>query len=97
MYKRQEITTAYPYFYGTWFGSNSLDDAARSKLQVMFGNNPLETRMSGGGLTFTTLETKKASGVRTIIIDPRYSETAVDLADEWVALRPGTDAALVGA
>lgn len=94
-YSTTEITTAYPYFYGTWFGSNSLDDAARSKLQVMFGNNPLETRMSGGGLTFTTIETKKASGVRTIIIDPRYSETAVDLADEWVALRPGTDAALI--
>ncbi|WP_299295335.1 DMSO/selenate family reductase complex A subunit [uncultured Mobiluncus sp.] len=94
-YSTTEITTAYPYFYGTWFGSNSLDDAAHSKLQVMFGNNPLETRMSGGGLTFTTLETKKASGVRTIIIDPRYSETAVDLADEWVALRPGTDAALI--
>ncbi|MCI5825271.1 MAG: molybdopterin-dependent oxidoreductase [Arcanobacterium sp.] len=94
-YSTTEITSAYPYFYGSWFGSNSLDDAAHSKLQVMFGNNPLETRMSGGGLTFVTQQTKKASAVRTIVIDPRYSETAVDIADEWVALRPGTDAALI--
>lgn len=94
-YSTTEITSAYPYFYGSWYSSNSLDDAANSKLQVMFGNNPLETRMSGGGLTFAAQQTKKASGVRTIIIDPRYSETAVDLADDWVALRPGTDAALI--
>lgn len=94
-YSTTEITSAYPYFYGTWYSSNSLDDAKNSKLQVMFGNNPLETRMSGGGLTFVTQQTKKASGVRTIIIDPRYSETATLLADQWVPLRPGTDAALV--
>ncbi|WP_216465387.1 DMSO/selenate family reductase complex A subunit [Arcanobacterium phocae] len=94
-YSTAEITSAYPYFYGSWKGSNSLDDAANAKLQVMFGNNPLETRMSGGGLTFVSQQTRKKSGVRTIVIDPRYSETALDLADEWIALRPGTDAALI--
>ena len=94
-YSTTEITQAYPYFYGTWFNSNSFDDAKSSRLQVMFGNNPLETRMSGGGQTFVTQQTKKSTGVRTIVVDPRYSETALDLADEWVALRPGTDAALI--
>lgn len=94
-YSTTEITSAYPYFYGTWFSSNSLDDAKNSKLQVMFGNNPLETRMSGGGLTFVSQQTKKASGVRTIVIDPRYSETAALISDDWVPIRPGTDAALV--
>ncbi|SPT75620.1 Dimethyl sulfoxide reductase DmsA precursor [Arcanobacterium haemolyticum] len=94
-YSTTEITSSYPYFYGGWKGSNSLDDAKNAKLQVMFGNNPLETRMSGGGLTFVTQQTRKKSQVRTIVVDPRYSETALDLADEWVALRPGTDAALI--
>lgn len=94
-YSTTEITAAYPYFYGNWYGSNSLDDAKNSKLQVMFGNNPLETRMSGGGLTFVTQQTKKQSAVRTILIDPRYSETAAILGDEWIPIRPGTDAALV--
>ena len=94
-YSTTNITQAYPYFYGSWQGSNSFDDAKNAKLQVMFGNNPLETRMSGGGYTFVTQQTKKESGVRTIVIDPRLSETSVALGDEWVALRPGTDAALI--
>ena len=94
-YSTAEISAATPYQYGSGMTSNSFDDAKNSKLQVMFGNNPLETRMSGGGQTFVTQQTKKDSGVRTIVIDPRYSETALDLADEWVPLRPGTDAALV--
>lgn len=94
-YSTTEITQAYPYFYGTWVNGNSFDDAANSRLQVLFGNNPLETRMSGGGQLYVTQQTKKAAGLRTIVVDPRYSETSVALGDEWVALRPGTDAALI--
>lgn len=94
-YSTAQITSAYPFHYGEWVTSNSFDDVKNSKLQVMFGNNPLETRMSGGGETFVTQQIKREHGVKTIIIDPRYSETAVGLGDEWVPLRPGTDAALV--
>lgn len=94
-YSTAPITQAYPYHYGSWVNGNSFDDAKNSKLQVMFGNNPLETRMSGGGQLFVTQDTKKNHGVKTIVIDPRYSETAALLADEWVGLRPGTDAALI--
>lgn len=94
-YSTTEITQAYPYFYGSWVNGNSFDDAANAQLQVMFGNNPLETRMSGGGQLAVTQMTKKKHGVRTIVIDPRYSETAAVLGDDWVPLRPGTDAALV--
>ncbi len=96
-YSTSSITQAYPYFYGEWVSSNSFDDAKNSKLQVMFGNNPQETRMSGGGFAFVTNQTKKLSGVKTIIIDPRLSETSVTIGDEWVPLRPGTDAALIAA
>ncbi len=94
-YSTTEITQAYPYFYGSWVNGNSFDDAANSRLQVMFGNNPLETRMSGGGQLYVTQQVKEQSGVKTIVIDPRYSDTSVALGDEWVALRPGTDAALI--
>ncbi|HEX7657847.1 MAG TPA: DMSO/selenate family reductase complex A subunit [Pseudonocardiaceae bacterium] len=96
-YSTTEITAAYPYFYGEWVDGNSLDDAKSAELQVMFGNNPLETRMSGGGQLFVSQQTKREHAVRTIVIDPRYSETAAVLADEWVPVRPGTDAALVAA
>ncbi|WP_054952736.1 DMSO/selenate family reductase complex A subunit [Flaviflexus massiliensis] len=94
-YSTAPITQAYPYFYGTWLNSNTLDDAKNAQLQVMFGNNPLETRMGGGSQLFVTQNTKENSNVRTIVIDPRYSETAAVLADDWIALRPGTDAALI--
>ncbi|MDO5454166.1 MAG: molybdopterin-dependent oxidoreductase [Corynebacterium sp.] len=94
-YSSAQIAGAYPYHYGEWTPSNSFDDVKNARLQVMFGNNPLETRMSGGGETFVTQKIKQDYGVKTIVIDPRYSETSVGLGDEWVALRPGTDAALV--
>lgn len=94
-YSTTEITQAYPYFYGGWIGSNSFDDAKNSKLQVMFGNNPQETRMSGGGWTFITQQVKRENGVRTIVVDPRYSDTSVAVGDEWIPVRPGTDAALI--
>lgn len=94
-YSTAQITTAYPFHYGEWVSGNSFDDLVNSQLVVLFGNNPHETRMSGGGELFVTTRAKQASQVRTIVIDPRQSETAVTLADEWVPIRPNTDAALV--
>jgi Tat-targeted selenate reductase subunit YnfE len=39
----------------------------------MFGNNPAETRMSGGGITYYL--SRLASGpTRVIVIDPRYTD-----------------------
>lgn len=76
--------------------SNSFEEAAtNSRLLVLWGNNPQETRMSGGGNTFTSLWAKHKANMRIIVVDPRYSDSASLLADEWIAPRPGTDAALV--
>lgn len=76
--------------------SNSFEDSAQnSRLIVLWGNNPQETRMSGGGNTFTSLFAKKERDVRVIVVDPRYSDSAAVLADQWIAPKPGTDAALV--
>lgn len=94
-YSTAQITAAYPFFYGDWTSSNSLADSVHSNLVVYWGNNPLETRMSGGGETFASQKARRQSKARVIVIDPRLSETAVSLADEWVPIRPGTDAALV--
>ncbi|MBU5422354.1 molybdopterin-dependent oxidoreductase [Cellulomonas hominis] len=94
-YSTAQIQYATPYTYGSMVSSNSLPDAVNAKLVVFWGNNPLETRMSGGGETFSVQQARREAGTRTIVIDPRLSETAVSVADDWVALRPGTDAALV--
>ncbi|MFI2755002.1 DMSO/selenate family reductase complex A subunit, partial [Cellulomonas sp. P22] len=94
-YSTAQISAATPYTYGAGAGNNSFDDTVHSKLVVLWGNNPHETRMSGGGETFVTQEAKRLGGTKVIVIDPRYTDTAVTIADEWVPLRPGTDAALV--
>ncbi len=94
-YSTAQITSAYPFHYGTWVSSNSFDDMVHSKLVVYWGNNPTETRMSGGGENFVTLTEKQKSGAKVIVVDPRLSDTAVAQADEWVPLRPGSDPALV--
>lgn len=71
-YSTAQITAAYPCHYGEWVASNSFDDIKNSKLQVLFGNNPLETRMSGGGETFVTQQAKKKHHVKTIVIDTLF-------------------------
>ena len=40
------------------------------------------------------LELKRTFGTKFIVIDPRYTETVANLADMWLPIRPGTDAAL---
>ncbi len=74
---------------------NSTSDIENSKLVVMFGNNPAETRMSGGGITWFLEQARERSNARMIVIDPRYTDTAAGREDEWIPIRPGTDAALV--
>lgn len=97
-YSAANIEGAYPFHYGSgWVPGNSFDDAVNSKLVVLWGNNPHETRMSGGGELFVTQKAKKLSDVKVIVVDPRYTDTAVTIADEWVPLRPGTDTALIAA
>ncbi|OAT78203.1 dimethyl sulfoxide reductase subunit A [Mangrovibacter phragmitis] len=93
-YSTAQISCAMPYTYGSNLG-NSTSDIQNSKLVVMFGNNPAETRMSGGGITYFLEQARAISNARMIIIDPRYTDTAAGREDEWVPIRPGTDAALV--
>ncbi|MTD39715.1 molybdopterin-dependent oxidoreductase [Erwinia sp. CPCC 100877] len=93
-YSTAQISCAMPYTYGSNEG-NSTSDIENSKLVVMFGNNPAETRMSGGGITYYLEQARERSNARMIVIDPRYTDTAAGREDEWIPIRPGTDAALV--
>ncbi len=93
-YSTAQIAAAMPYTYGSNEG-NSTSDIENTKLVVMFGNNPAETRMSGGGITYFLEQARERSNARMIVIDPRYTDTAAGREDEWIPIRPGTDAALV--
>ncbi len=98
-YSSHQIDTASTYTYGHksfTFGS-APTEMSRSDLIVYFGNNPANTRMSGGHDTYHYQVSKAKSSAHTIIIDPQYTDTACGREDEWIAIRPGADALLVEA
>lgn len=96
-YSTAQIAKGLNYTYGGWADSNSFSDTENSKLVVMFGNNPAETRMSGGGMTHHLVESRAKSNAKMIVIDPRYTDTAAGREDKWIPIRPGTDAAFIAA
>ncbi len=63
---------------------------AESDLHVLFGCNWMANK---GGNTTYHLDTAREQGGKIIIIDPWLNQTAQAVADEWIAIRPGTDTA----
>jgi DmsA/YnfE family anaerobic dimethyl sulfoxide reductase A subunit len=98
-YSTGQIRFALPFTYGdSYVSERSLSrEIGNAKLCVFFGYNPCELRLSGGSETYQFSEWRRRNKVRTIIIDPRYSDTALGKEDEWIPIHPGTDAALISA
>ena len=95
-YSSAQISAAFPMTYGKKVAS-AVSEIGKAKLYVAFGNNPSVTRGSGGSKSYQWACTVAKNNVRTIIIDPMYSDTVAGKADQWIPIRPGTDAALVEA
>lgn len=88
-YSSAQIAEGLNYTYGGWADGNSPSDIENSKLVVLFGNNPGETRMSGGGVTYYLEQARQKSNARMIIIDPRYTDTGAGREDEWIPYSSG--------
>jgi anaerobic dimethyl sulfoxide reductase subunit A len=76
-------------------GSNSGNDRLRmrkAKLIILWGANSAVS--SNGNPTYYYMQAKKA-GTKFISVDPLYNDTAMVLADEWIPIRPGTDATML--
>ena len=80
-YSTAQITHAMQYTYGQSDTGNYLSDIINSNLVVFFGNNPAETRMSGGGSIYDLTMLKARHSVKTIVIDPRHTDTTACFAD----------------
>ncbi len=89
------IKQATPYMYGTGITGNQRQDWVNSKYIILWGWNPAEMR-DGTNSDYFIMEARK-NGAKTVCIDPRMSMSAVALADEWIPIRPGTDAAMMSA
>lgn len=85
---------ATPYTYGMAASGNSLDTLSDTRLVILWGHNPTETVF---GHTNHYFQKMKQNGTRFIVVDPRYSDTASSLAEEWIPLLPSTDNALMDA
>lgn len=93
-YSSAQIREAMPYTYGSGGNGSYATEIANARLYVAFGNSPLNTRQSGGGKGYEWQCAKDKGRVRTVLIDPMYTDSMLGKEDEWVPIRPGTDAAL---
>ncbi|HWR34988.1 MAG TPA: DMSO/selenate family reductase complex A subunit [Clostridia bacterium] len=72
--------------------TNSYQTLHHSKLIILNGFNPADTVFETNSNYY--LARAKEAGAKIVVIDPRLTETAATFADEWVPLKPTTDAAL---
>ncbi|MDR1357898.1 MAG: molybdopterin-dependent oxidoreductase [Coriobacteriales bacterium] len=106
-YSTNMMSAVMPFMYGENFSpydnvnASSFSEAERaSDLVILFGNSPAETRMGGANAVWDFARVREAVYARggTIVnIDYRLNETSSGYPDEWLPIRPGTDAALVSA
>jgi anaerobic dimethyl sulfoxide reductase subunit A len=89
------INIATPTVYGTLVTGNQRQDWLNSRYIIMWGWNPAEMRDGTNSDYFVKLA--RQNGARVVCIDPRHSLSAASLADEWIPIRPGTDAAMMSA
>ncbi len=94
-YSWAAINAATPYVFGTLRTGNQRQDWLNARYILMWGWNPAEMRDGTNSDYFVKLA--RQNGARVVCIDPRYTPSAVALADEWVPIRPGTDVAMMSA
>ena len=79
--------------FGTVYTGATKDNFLHSKLILLWGFDPVVTRF--GPDTVHWLGRAKKAGARIVCVDPRLNHTGKALADDWIAIRPGTDAAMM--
>lgn len=94
-YSWAAINAATPTVWGTLVTGNQRQDWLNSRYILMWGWNPAEMRDGTNSDYFIKLA--RQNGAKIVCIDPRHSLSAAALADEWIPIRPGTDAAMMTA
>ena len=90
---REAATIASMATYGTIATGSTPDNFLHSRLIILWGWNPVVTRF--GPQTVYYLSQAKKAGAKILSVDPRHTASAEALAEQWIPLRPGTDAAML--
>lgn len=103
-YSTHMVQASVPYLFGDdfspyvkGFSSSYTEAAEHADMMLLFGDNPVETRRGplGQRRDFERArQAVRARGGRIVHVDCRRNGS-VAAEDEWIPLRPGTDAALV--
>lgn len=83
------------YIYGHSASGSSAETIPDTRFLILWGHNPAETIFSPN-LSYMITKAKE-NGAKVVVIDPRQSDTAIGLADQWIPIRPATDGALAAA
>ncbi len=79
--------------YGVHSPGHSREDLLNSRLIVLWGWNPAATAVRGNPNLYLALA--KEAGIRIVAVDPVYTDSAITFADQWIPIRPNTDAAML--
>ncbi|GAA4874985.1 DMSO/selenate family reductase complex A subunit [Ferrimonas pelagia] len=99
-YSWGQMYQAAKYTYGSEalaYAGSAMAEMSNADLVLMLGYNPSEIRMSGSGEAYDFLMMQQSGRFKTIIVDPRYTDSALGKEDQWLPIRPGTDAAMAEA
>lgn len=79
--------------YGSFYTRHSRDDLLNSRLIIIWGWDPANSIQDTNSSWI--LARCKEAGTPIVCIDPRFTESAATLAQSWIPIRPGTDAAML--
>ncbi len=101
-YSCMQLQTGHAAMFGDdgYYTGSPLSEVANASLVVVFGGNPSCTRMGGasGAHRFQAAREQAAEEGRTlkvVSVNPCHTDIVSCANDEWIPVRPGTDAALV--
>ena len=89
------MTQATRLMYGTTVTGNHPESWLDSKLIILWGHNPADTKFDSATMHY--LQKAKAKGIPIVVVDPRKNTTVDRLDAEWIPIRPATDAAMMDA
>jgi anaerobic dimethyl sulfoxide reductase subunit A len=79
--------------YGTLATASTRDDLLNSRLIILWGCNPASNIFSTN--TSYYLIQAKEKGAEVVGVDPILTNTVATFADQWIPIRPATDAAML--